>query len=186
MVNKVLDDTNLQHMSGYEYLVLTVLHKHIEPGLPILFTVNDLKRKMLCRRNDKWQLCMSGKTLNRTLKALVDNNCIELIRSISSDSEKTYILLKRNIAHFDNKLFMKICYNAAKELIFHQITQDEFKIFFWIVLLEKEGMHFSVEYLDKILHMGSKKISRGIQNLKRSLCIDVVQAGEVYYGGVRL
>ena len=63
MSQKVLTDGKLcmkgkYIMSGYEYLILTVLDKYMPRTGRTPFTVKDLKYRMQYKKHGKWQLCM--------------------------------------------------------------------------------------------------------------------------------
>ena len=79
MNQKVLTDGKLSikgrnSMSGYEYLVLTVLDRYMPKTGRTSFTVKDLKYRMQYKKHGKWQLCMDVSTLKKTLELVTQSN----------------------------------------------------------------------------------------------------------------
>lgn len=186
MSQKLLTNGRLRNdkkvsLSGYEFLVMTILYKYIKSKTRIPFTVKQLKMKLQWKKSGKWQLCMDLKTFKNTLEKLVTHNCIELIEPTPEQCKKkkvTYddirIKIKRGLKELDNR-YIEFYYSTARAFISKQITQNEFKVFLCIVNNIKEGKSCTIEDLDKILCMGKSHIVEAIKNLQTAQCIDVIQ-----------
>lgn len=151
MSQKLLTKSRLQNgneetsLSGYEYLIMTILYKYIKPGTRKPFTVKELKTKMQFKKNGKWQLCMDIKTFKKTLESLVRHHCIELVEPTPERCRKkkvTYddirIKIKRGMKELNDR-YIEFYYSAARAFIAKQITQNEFKVFLCIVNNIKES-----------------------------------------------
>ena len=83
MNQKVLTDGKLSNkgknkMSGYEYLILTVLDKYMPKTGRCCLTIRDLQYRMQYKKSGKWKLCMDISTFKNTLEALEEHKCITL------------------------------------------------------------------------------------------------------------
>lgn len=187
MSQKLLTKSRLRNgnsetsLSGYEYLIMTILYKYVKPGTRIPLTVKELKIKMQYKKNGKWQLCMDIKTFKKTLESLVQHHCIELIEPTPEQCKKkkvtyddTRIKIKRGMKELNDR-YIEFYYSAARAFIAKQITQNEFKVFLCIVNNIKEGKSCTMEDLDEILCMGKSHVVEAISNLKKAQCIDVIQ-----------
>lgn len=186
MSQKLLTDGRLRNdretsLSGFEFLVMTILYKYIKPKSRTPFTINDLKKKMQWKKGGKWQLCMDIKTFKNTLNKLVEHHCIELVEPTPEQCRKkkvtyddTRIKIKRGLKELNDR-YIEFYYSAARAFISKQITQNEFKVFLCIVNNIKDGKSCTMEDLDKILCIGKSHIVEAIKNLETAQCIDVVQ-----------
>lgn len=186
MSQKLLTDGRLRNdretsLSGFEFLVMTILYKYIKPGSRVQFTVKELKMKMQWKKGGKWQLCMDIKTFKNTLNKLVEHHCIELVEPTPEQCRKkkvtyddTRIKIKRGLKELNDR-YIEFYYSAARAFISKQITQNEFKVFLCIVNNIKDGKSCTMEDLDKILCIGKSHIVEAIKNLETAQCIDVVQ-----------
>lgn len=186
MSQKLLTDGRLRNdrevsLSGYEFLIMTILYKYMKSGSRIPFTVKDLKIKMQWKKSGKWQLCMDIKTFKNTLEKLVEHKCIEMVKPTPEQCKKkkityddTRIKIKRGLKELSDR-YIEFYYSAARAVISKQITQNEFKVFLCIVNNIKEGKSCTMEDLDKILHIGRTHIADAIKNLQAAQCIDVIQ-----------
>ena len=179
--SRLRNDDKETSLSGYEYLVMTILYKYIKPATRIPFTVKDLKMKMQYKKNGKWQLCMDVKTFKITLDCLVKHSCIELItptpeqcRKKKVTYEDTRIKMKRGMKEFNDR-YIEFYYSAARAFISKQITQNEFKVFLCIVNNIKEGKSCTMEDLSEFLNIGKSHVVEAIGNLKKAQCIDAIQ-----------
>lgn len=179
--SRLRNDDEKTTLSGYEYLVMTILYKYIKPKMRTPFTVKELKTKMQYKKNGKWQLCMDIKTLKSTLDGLVKHHCIELIEPTPEQCSKkkvtyddTRIKMKRGMKELNDR-YIEFYYSAARAFIAKQITQREFKVFLCIVNNIKEGKSCTMEELDKILCIGKSHVVEAINNLRKAQCIDVIQ-----------
>lgn len=168
-------------LTGYEFLIMTILYKYIKPGAKTPFTINELKIKMQFKKSGRWQLCMDIKTFKNTLYRLVNHNCIEMIVPESKQCknkkitfEDTIIKMKRGLKELNNR-YIEFYYSAARAFISKQITQNEFKVFLCIVNNIKEGKSCTIEELNKMLCIDKSHIVDAIRNLKKAQCIDVIQ-----------
>ena len=187
MPQKLLTNGRLRNdrkvsLSGYEFLVMTILYKYIKPKSRIPFTVKELKIKMQYKNHGKWQLCMDIKTFKNTLEKLVEHHCIELVEPTPEQCKKkkiTYddmrIKIKRGLKILDDEHNIDFYYSTARAFISKQITQNEFKVFLCIVNNIKNGKSCTMEDLDKILCIGKSHVVEAISNLKTAQCIDVIQ-----------
>ena len=186
MSQKLLTDGRLRNdrevsLSGYEFLVMTILYKYMKSGSRIPFTVKELKMKMQWKKSGKWKLCMDLKTFKSTLEKLVEHRCIEMVEPTPEQCGKkkvtyddTKIKIKRGLKELDDR-YIEFYYSVARAVISKQITQNEFKVFLCIVNNKKEGKSCTMENLDKILCIGRTHIWDAIQNLQKAQCIEVVQ-----------
>lgn len=186
MSQKLLKDGRLRNdgkesMSGYEFLIMTILYKYLKPNSRARFTVKDLKIKMQWKHGGKWQLCMDIETFKKTLERLCEHGCIEMIvpTTVSGKKRKityddTIIKMKRGLKELDNR-YIEFYYSAARAFISKQITQNEFKVFLCLVNRMKEGKSCTIESLDRTLDMGESHIVEAIKELQAAQCIDVIQ-----------
>lgn len=186
MSQKLLTDGRLRNdrevsLSGYEFLIMTILYKYMKSGSRTPFTVKDLKIKMQWKKSGRWQLCMDIKTFKNTLEKLVGHKCIEMVEPNPEQCKKkkityddTRIKIKRGLKELSDR-YIEFYYSAARAVISKQITQNEFKVFLCIVNNIKEGKSCTMEDLDKILCIGRTHIVDAIKNLQAAQCIDVVQ-----------
>lgn len=186
MSQKLLTEGRLRNdrevsLSGYEFLIMTILYKYMKSGSRTPFTVKDLKIKMQWKKSGKWQLCMDIKTFKNTLEKLMEHKCIEMVEPTPEQCKKkkityddTRIKIKRGLKELSDK-YIEFYYSAARAVISKQITQNEFKVFLCIVNNIKEGKSCTMEDLDKILCIGRTHVVDAIKNLQAAQCIDVVQ-----------
>lgn len=178
MNEKVLTDGKLSIkgknvMSGYEYLVLTVLDKYLPKSSRIPFTVKDLKYRMQYKKSGKWQLCMDIDTLKSTLEDLEKHNCIKLSDPISAQKNKrklTYddkiIKLTRGLQDLESKGYIVFYYSVARAFICHQITQNEYKVYLCILKNLKESKSCTLDKISITLNMTKGNVLRAIQSLE--------------------
>lgn len=178
---RLRNDDKENSLSGYEYLVMTILYKYIKPGTRSPFTVKDLKIKMQYKKNGKWQLCMDIKTFKSTLDSLVRHCCIELVEPTPEQCRKkkvtyddTRIKMKRGMKELNDR-YIEFYYSAARAFIAKQVTQNEFKVFLCIVNNIKEGKSCTMEDISRTMRMGKSHVVEAIGNLKNAQCIDVIQ-----------
>lgn len=186
MSQKLLTEGRLRNdrevsLSGYEFLIMTILYKYMKSGSRTPFTVKDLKIKMQWKKSGKWQLCMDIKTFKNTLEKLMEHKCIEMVEPTPEQCKKkkityddTRIKIKRGLKELSDR-YIEFYYSAARAVISKQITQNEFKVFLCIVNNIKEGKSCTMEDLDKILCIGRTHVVDAIKNLQAAQCIDVVQ-----------
>lgn len=174
--SKLRNDKDIS-MTGYEYLIMTILYKYVKNGAKTPFTIKTLKMKMQYKKSGKWQLCMDIKTFKTTLDSLVEHQCIELIEPSEGEKQvydNTKIKIKRGLKDFNDR-YIEFYYSAARAFISKQITQNEFKVFLCIVNNMKNGKSCTIEEMDRVLHMGTSHIVEAIKNLQSAQCIDVIQ-----------
>lgn len=182
MSQKLLTDNRLRNdkdisMSGFEYLIMTILYKYIKSGSKTPFTIRNLKMKMQYKIHGKWQLCMDIETFKETLERLVAHRCIELVEPENKSKNSfdlTKIKIKRGLKDLNDK-YIEFYYSAARAFIAKQITQNEFKVFLCIVNNIRNGHSCTIEEMDRILHFGKSNIIKAIKNLQSAQCIDVIQ-----------
>ncbi len=175
---KVLTDGKLSikgknSMSGYEYLILTVLDKYMPKAGRTPFTVKDLKYRMQYKKHGKWQLCMDVSTLKKTLEDLEKHKCIKVSDPTSTQCGKknlTYddkiIKLSKGLKDMDMKKFLIFFYSVARAFICHQITQNEYKVYLCILNNYKNGKSCTLEKISIALDMEKRNILRAIKNLE--------------------
>ncbi len=178
MNQKVLTDgrlsmKNKNSMSGYEYLVLTVLDKYMPKTGKTPFTVRDLKYRMQYKKHGKWQLCMDLSTLKKTLEELENHKCIKVSDPAPSQVKNkkiTYddktIRLTRGLKDVDSDKYVIFYYSVARAFLCHQITQNEYKVYLCILNNLKNSKSCTLEKMSITLDMEKRNILRGIQNLE--------------------
>ena len=119
MNEKVLTDGKLSvkgkhSMSGYEYLILTVLDKYMPKTGRKPFTVKDLKYRMQYKKHGKWQLCMDISTLKKTMEDLENHKCIKVTDPTPAQCKKKNPAFDDKVIkhHFTTFLKNKITYKA--------------------------------------------------------------------------
>ena len=185
MNQKVLTDSKLSiksknSMSGYEYLILTVLDKYMPKTGRIRFTVKDLKYRMQYKKHGKWQLCMDISTLKKTLEDLENHKCIKVTDPTPTQCKKkkpTYddklIKLTRGLKDVDMDKYIIFYYSVARAFICHQITQNEYKIYLCILNNFKNGRSCTLEKMNIILDMEKGHILKGIVGLEKASLLKV-------------
>lgn len=186
MNQKVLGDNNLKNkgkseISGYEYLVLTVLEKQMPKEGRKPFTVNNLKYRLQWKSHGKWQLCMDEKTLKKTLNALEEHRCITLKEAKAQVGKKkptyddTIIKMAKRLSDFETKGFIEFFYSAARAFICHQITQTEYKVLLCLIRNMKNRESCTLDNLSNSLNMDKGNIVKAIQALDQAQCIKVIK-----------
>lgn len=185
MNQKVLTDGKLSSkgkntMSGYEYLILTILDKYMPKTGRIPFTVKNLKYRMQWKKSGKWQLCMDISTLKRTLEDLEKHKCIKLSDPTATQCKKKnpsyddkVIKLTRGLKDMETKGYVEFYYSVARAFICHQITQNEYKVYLCILNNLKNHNSCTLEKMNIILNMGENNILRAIQSLEKASLLRV-------------
>lgn len=185
MNQKVLTDSKLSiksknSMSGYEYLILTVLDKYMPKTGRTPFTVKDLKYRMQYKKHGKWQLCMDISTLKKTLEDLEKHKCVKVTDPTQAQCKKknlTYddkvIKLTRGLKDVDMDKYIIFYYSVARAFICHQITQNEYKIYLCILNNFKNGKSCTLEKMNIILDMEKGHILNGIVSLEKASLLRV-------------
>ncbi len=178
MNQKVLTDGKLSVkgkyiMSGYEYLILTVLDKYMPKTGRTPFTVKDLKYRMQYKKHGKWQLCMDISTLKKTLEDLENHKCIKVTDPTPTQCKKKnptfddkVIKLARGLKDIDMDKYIVFYYSVARAFICHQITQNEYKVYLCILNNYKDGKSCTLEKMNITLNMEESHILRAIKNLE--------------------
>ena len=178
MSQKVLADGKLSVkgkyiMSGYEYLILTVLDKYMPKTGRTPFTVKDLKYRMQYKKHGKWQFCMDISTLKKTLEDLENHKCIKVTDPTPTQCKKKnptfddkVIKLARSLKDIDMDKYIVFYYSVARAFICHQITQNEYKVYLCILNNYKNGKSCTLEKMNIILNMEERNILRAIQSLE--------------------
>ena len=178
MNQKVLTDGKLSVkgrylMSGYEYLILTVLDKYMPKTGRTPFTIKDLKYRMQYKKHGKWQLCMDISTLKKTLEDLENHKCIKVSDPTPIQCKKKnptfddkVIKLARGLKDIDMDKYIVFYYSVARAFICHQITQNEYKVYLCILNNYKNGKSCTLEKMNIILNMEERNILRAIQSLE--------------------
>jgi predicted transcriptional regulator len=185
MNEKVLTDGKLSvkgkhSMSGYEYLILTVLDKYIPKTGRKPFTVKDLKYRMQYKKHGKWQLCMDISTLKKTMEDLENHKCIKVTDPTPAQCKKKnpafddkVIKLTRGLKELDMDKYIVFYYSVARALICHQITQNEYKVYLCILNNYKNGKSSTLEKMSITLNMEERNVLRAIQSLEKASLLRV-------------
>lgn len=183
MNQKVLTDGKLSNkgkntMSGYEYLILTVLNKYMPKTGRTSFTVRDLKYRMQYKKSGKWGLCMDISTFKKTLEALERHKCITLSDSGRSRSGKVayddkIIKLTRTLKDMESKGYIEFFYSVARAFICHQITQREYKVYLCILNNLKNHTSCTLDKMNRTLNIGERNIISAIQSLEKAALLRV-------------
>ncbi|MFG6378258.1 MAG: hypothetical protein K1W19_08095 [Lachnospiraceae bacterium] len=175
---KVLTDSKLSikgknTMSGYEYLILTVLDKYMPKTGRTVFTIKDLKYRMQYKRSGKWQFCMDISTLKKTLEDLENHKCIKVTEPTQAQCKKKnpsfddkVIKLTRGLKDVDMDKYIIFYYSVARAFICHQITQNEYKVYLCILNNLKDSKSCTLEKISITLDIKKGNILRAIQNLE--------------------
>lgn len=185
MNQKVLTDSKLSikgksSMSGYEYLILTVLNKYMPKTGRTPFTIKDLKYRMQYKKSGKWQLCMDISTLKKTLEDLEKHKCIKVTDPTLTQCKKKnpnyddkVIKLTRGLKDVDMDKYIIFYYSVARAFICHQITQNEYKIYLCILNNFKNGKSCTLEKMNIILDIEKGHILKGIVSLEKASLLKV-------------
>ncbi len=179
---KVLTDGKLSTkgrytMSGYEYLILTVLDKYMPQTGRTPFTIKDLKYRMQYKKNGKWQFCMDISTLKKTLEDLENHKCIKVVDPTSIQCKKKNPTfddkvikltrgLKNNLKDIDMDKYIVFYYSVARAFICHQITQNEYKVYLCILNNLKNSKSCILEKISITLDMEKRNVLRAIISLE--------------------
>lgn len=166
-------------MSGYEYLILTVLDKYLSTNPRKVFTISDLKNRLMYKAHGKWQLCMNPRTFKQTIEALIEHNCILVSKPTKSRKKvlthDDYVVkLTRRLKDFNNTGFIEFYYSAAISFICKQITQSEYKILLCLIQQMEDHRSCSLDELSYILGMDKSNISKALKNLDKAQCIEII------------
>lgn len=183
MNQKVLTDGKLSNkgknkMSGYEYLILTVLDKYMPKTGRCCLTVRDLQYRMQYKKSGKWKLCMDISTFKNTLAALEEHKCITLsdpkrrmAGTVSYDDK--IIKLTRSLKDMESKGYIEFFYSVARAFICHQITQREYKVYLCILNNLKNHTSCTLDKMNQTLNIGERNIIGAIQNLEKAALLRV-------------
>ena len=178
MNQKVLTDGKLSvkgkyAMSGYEYLILTVLDKYMPKTGRAPFTVNNLKYRMQYKKYGKWQLCMDISTLKKALGDLENHKCIKVTDPTPTQCKKKnptfddkVIKLARGLKELDMDKYIVFYYSVARAFICHQITPNEYKVYLCILNNLKDSKSCTLEKISTTLNMEKRNVLRAIQSLE--------------------
>lgn len=173
LTNGKLSIKGKNSMSGYEYLILTVLDKYMPKTGRTPFTVKDLKYRMQYKKHGKWQLCMDVSTLKKTLEDLEKHKCVKVSDPTPAQCSKknpTYddkvIKLSKGLKDIDLKKYLVFYYSVARAFICHQITQNEYKVYLCILNNYKNGKSCTLEKISIALDMEKGHVLRAIKNLE--------------------
>lgn len=166
-------------MSGYEYLILTVLDKYLSTNSRKAFTISDLKNRLMYKVHGKWQLCMNLRTFKQTIDSLIEHNCISVSKPTKSRKRVlTYddyvIKLTRRLKDFSNTGFIEFYYSAALSFICKQITQTEYKVLLCLIQQMEEHRSCTLDELSYILGIDKSNISKALKNLDKAQCIEII------------
>ncbi len=186
MNGKLLTDGKLSakgnySMSGYEYLILTVLEKYMQKTEKKSLTVKELKTWLQNQQGGQWKLCMDLSVLKKTLTALVNHKCITLSAPVRKRRRRavTYddkvIRFTRTLKDMESKGYLEFYYSAARAMICHQITPRDYKVYLCILNNLRNHKSCTLESLDKTLNIGERNISGAIQNLEKASVLRVEQ-----------
>ena len=185
MNQRILTDSRLSvkgknSMSGYEYLVLTVLDKYMPKTGRTMFTVKDLKYRMQYKKHGKWRLCMDISTLKKTLKDLEGHNCIKMSVPTSEQCKKKnpayddkIIKLTRGLKDIDLDKHIAFYYSVARAFICRQITQNEYKVYLCILNNLKNSKSCTLERIGMTIGMEERNVLRAIQSLEKASLLRV-------------
>ena len=183
MNQKVLTDGKLSNkgknkMSGYEYLILTVLDKYMPKTGRCCLTIRDLQYRMQYKKSGKWKLCMDISTFKNTLEALEEHKCITLsdpkrrmAGTVSYDDK--IIKLTRSLKDMESKGYIEFFYSVARAFICHQITQREYKVYLCILNNLKNHTSCTLDKMNQTLNIGERNIIGAIQNLEKAALLRV-------------
>ena len=185
MNKKVLTKNHLRwdsenSMSGYEYLILTVLDKHIPANSRKPYTIGELKKRLMYKSHGKWGLCMDLATFKKTINELVEHKCITVATPTEKQCGKkkpTYddgiIKLTRRLKDINNTGFIEFYYSSALAFICKQITQREYKVFLCLLQQMEEHRACTLTELSYILGIGKGDVSKALDNLDKAQCIEI-------------
>ena len=167
-------------MSGYEYLILTVLDKHIPKNSRKPYTIAELKKRLMYKKHGKWTLCMDLSTFKKTINELVEHNCITVTVPTEKQCGKkkpayddSIIKLTRRLKDIKNTGFIEFYYSSALAFICKQITQNEYKVFLCLLQQMEEHKPCTLTELSYILGMDKSDISKALKNLDNAQCIEI-------------
>lgn len=176
-------------MSGYEYLILTVLDKHIPANSRKPYTIRELKKRLMYKSHGKWGLCMDLATFKKTIEELVEHKCITVTTPTEKQCGKkkpTYddgiIKLTRRLKDINNTGFIEFYYSSALAFICKQITQREYKVFLCLLQQMEEHRSCTLTELSYILGISKGDVSKALDNLDKAQCIEIsrVKPGQNY------
>lgn len=185
MNQKILVDSKLNtkgknKMSGYEYLVLTVLDKYMPKTSRTPFTIKDLKYRMQYKKSGKWQLCMDISTFKKTLEELESHNCIKITDPAPSQCRNKKLTLDDKVIQLTKRLkdvdldkYIIFYYSVARAFLCHQITQNEYKVYLCILNNLKNSKSCTLEKMSITLNMGKEHVLRAIQELEMASLLRV-------------
>lgn len=172
-----LNKNTKESMSGYEYLILTVLDKYLSSTSKKIFTISDLKKRLMYKAHGKWQLCMNQRTFNQTIDTLIERRFISVTKPTKLKKKVTYndyvVKITRRLKDFNDTGFIELYYSAAISFICKQITQNEYKILLCLIQQMEEHRSCSLDELSYILGIDRSNISKALKNLDAAQCIEI-------------
>lgn len=158
--NDLLEDRKMQYLSGYDYLILTILEQNRQLDGEKGMSIAKLKSRLTGRRERT--PCISDETLKKCIKRLKDKKIVTYVEKGNSYKEK-YIRL-REIA-ISNKGYTKYYYSSALMLINGIITQTEYLVYIHLIKELQLGQSVSYDDMAKALKMDSSNIGKCINGL---------------------
>lgn len=177
-----LNKNTKETMSGYEYLILTILDKYIPKNSKQLFTIADLKKRLQHKSHGKWNLCMDLTTLKKTIDALIKHKCITILEPTEKQCKKqnpsyddNIIKLTRRLKDINNVGYIEFYYSSALAFICKQISQNEYKVFLCLLQQMEEHKSCTLTELSNILGTEKSNVSKALINLDKAQCIEIVR-----------
>lgn len=174
---KILSDRDMEgKMSGYEYLIMTVLSKYLPENPRERFTVKNLKYRLQYKAHGRWNLCFDQEVFKKNLLKLVEHKCIELIKPKNNGKQYKFdemrIVLARRLKEFQQG-YIDFYYSAARAFICKQITPVEYKVYLCLIRNMKEKVPCTLENISKSLGMKACNVSRAISGLDKAQCLSI-------------
>lgn len=167
--NNILKNTYLRNLSGYHYMILSVMDFHKKP-----MKRADIEKALTGRRTHKCRI--SDNTLRKLLKELIDKQLI-----IYNAFRKSFCLMP--IANY-NAGYTRYYYSATLLLINKIISSTEYLVYLCLIRNLQNNTNVTYETLADNLNMDEANISRAIKGLYDAGAIAIYKSqnerGRVY------
>ena len=156
--NNILKNTYLRNLSGYHYMIISVMDFHKKPMLR-----KNIVKALTCRKTKK--CCVSDNTLRKVLKELVDKKLISF-----NDQYKWYRL--EPIANYGAG-YTRYYYSATLLLINKIISSTEYLVYLCLIRNLQSNTNVTYETIADNLDMDSSNVGKAIQGLYNAGAITI-------------
>lgn len=170
---RVLNNKNLQTMTGNEYLIITLLDVYDNSFGRRGFRVKNLKNLLYSSIQKK--PCINDRLLKKVLMHLNGQNWIELVLDKKNTAfDESKIKLNKRLREF-KKGYIEFYFSIANALIDGKINQTHYLVFLALLRNLSDGKNVTYAQLAEDLRMDEHNIGKYIRKLQLERCLIVTK-----------